>query len=174
MITEPLASSSRPGAYALLLTIAEPLTLKVGQLGEMRLTPGCCIYAGSALGPGGLRARIAHHARIATCPHWHIDYLRRHAPLTELWYSYDPVRREHHWAALLQALGGAAPLPGFGASDCRCPAHLFHFATPPAWPVFSEALQTRHPDHAPLERLSMAELQAAIPAAPPFHPSGAS
>ncbi len=36
MITEPLASNSRPGAYALLLTVVEPLTLKVGQLGHVR------------------------------------------------------------------------------------------------------------------------------------------
>ncbi|MBK8751632.1 MAG: GIY-YIG nuclease family protein [Candidatus Competibacteraceae bacterium] len=158
---EPLLSNSRPGTYALLLTVAEPLTLMVGQLGEMYLLPGCCIYVGSALGPGGLRARVAHHARIAARPHWHIDYLRRHAPLTELWYSHDPVRREHHWAALLQSLGGAVPLPGFGASDCRCPTHLFHFATSPAWSVFVQALQIRYPDHAPLERRRMAESSGA-------------
>ena len=153
---EPLIADSRPGAYALWLTIAEPLHLTVGQRGELRLLPGCCVYVGSALGPGGLRARIAHHARIAARPHWHIDYLRRHAPLTEVWYSADPVRREHHWAALLQTLGGTVPLPGFGSSDCHCPAHLFHFTIPPDWSDFGQALQIRYPDHARLERLPIA------------------
>ena len=45
-------------------------------------TIGKWYYVGSALEPGGLRVRIAHHARIAARPHWHIDYLRRHTPLT--------------------------------------------------------------------------------------------
>ena len=148
----------RPGAYALLLAIAEPLALTAGKLGELRLQPGCCVYVGSALGPGGLRARVAHHARFAARPHWHIDYLRRHAPLIELWYSYDSARREHHWAALFQSLGGAVPLPDFGSSDCSCPAHLFHFPTRPDWPRFVRALQARHPDHAPLERLPFSPL----------------
>lgn len=142
-----------PGAYALWLTVAEPLTLRVGRLGELHLHPGCCVYVGSALGPGGLRARLAHHARIATRPHWHIDYLRRHALLTEVWYSPDPVRREHQWATLFQDLGGAAPLPGFGASDCRCLTHLFHFPDPPDWAPFIAHLQARYPDHAQQFRL---------------------
>lgn len=143
-----------PGAYALWLTIAEPLTLRVGRLGELRLTSGCCVYVGSALGPGGLRARVAHHVRIAARPHWHIDYLRRHARLTEVWYSPDPVRREHQWAALFQDLGGAAPQAGFGSSDCDCLAHLFHFPHPPDWMQFVERLQAYYPDHAPLGRWS--------------------
>ena len=150
-----LILSSSPGTYALLLTIVEPLSLCVGQLGELRLLPGCCIYVGSALGPGGLRARIAHHARIAARPHWHIDYLRRHAPLSEVWHSEDTVRRDHDWAVLLKALGGTTPLIGFGASDCHCPTHLFHFATPLLWPDFVQAAYIRYPDQAPLKRLLM-------------------
>ncbi len=153
VMTECLAHlPRRPGVYALWLTIAEPLILDVGRLGELSLRPGCCVYIGSALGPGGLRARLAHHARIAARPHWHIDYLRRHAPLTEIWHSSDPVRREHQWATIFQDLGGAAPLAGFGSSDCRCPAHLFHFPEVLHWARFVECVQARYPDHAPLER----------------------
>jgi Uri superfamily endonuclease len=37
---------------------------------------------------GGVRGRLAHHMRIAGCPHWHIDYLRRHTTLEEIWFSY--------------------------------------------------------------------------------------
>lgn len=143
---------SHPGAYALWLTVAEPLALCVGRLGELLLPPGYCVYVGSALGPGGLRARVAHHARIAAHPHWHIDYLRRHAPLTEVWHSPDSARREHQWAALFQDLGGVAPLAGFGASDCDCLAHLFHFPDLLDWAQFVERVQALYPDHAPLKR----------------------
>ena len=125
-----------PGVYALWLRIAEPLVLAVGRLGELGLPAGYCVYVGSALGPGGLRARVAHHARLAVRPHWHIDYLRCHAPLTAVWYSPNPVRREHQWAAIFQELGGWAPLPGFGTSDCHCLAHLLHFPKLPDWTPF--------------------------------------
>ncbi|MCP5197202.1 MAG: GIY-YIG nuclease family protein [Gammaproteobacteria bacterium] len=148
-VTKPLPRGR--GAYALLVRIMEPLRLHVGQLGELRLTPGYCVYVGSALGSGGLQARVAHHARVAIRPHWHMDYLRRHTPLIEVWYSVDPVRREHQWATLFQDLGGVVPLSGFGSSDCCCPAHLFHFSHPPALTPFAAHLQVRHPDHAPLE-----------------------
>jgi len=141
---------SHPGTYALWLMIIERLTLRVGRLGELFLPPGYCVYVGSALGPGGLRARVAHHNRIAVRPHWHIDYLRRHTPLTEVWYSADSVRREHQWAELFQDLGGAAPLAGFGASDCDCLAHLFYFPHRLDWAWFVSRVQTLYPDHTPL------------------------
>jgi Uri superfamily endonuclease len=41
------------------------------------------------------------------------------------------MRREHDWAALLSDLAGQKrSIIGFGASDCRCPTHLF-FGTNP-------------------------------------------
>jgi Uri superfamily endonuclease len=140
----------QPGAYALWLQVTEPLTLRVGSLGEATVTPGDWVYVGSALGPGGLRARVAHHARIARRPHWHIDYLRRHAVLTMVWHSVDLLRREHQWARLFQDLGGVAALPRFGSSDCQCPAHLFHFPHRPDGATFVESVRARYPNHPPV------------------------
>ena len=101
----------QPGVYAVWLQVAERLTLRVGALGEWAVMPGDWVYVGSALGPGGLRARVAHHARIAARPHWHIDYLRRHAVLTTVWYSIDSRRREHQWAQWFQEMGGIVAAP---------------------------------------------------------------
>jgi Uri superfamily endonuclease len=58
----------------------------MGSLGRLQLRPGYYVYVGSAFGPGGLRARIEHHARPAVRPHWHIDYLRRYTRLEAVWY----------------------------------------------------------------------------------------
>ena len=140
----------QPGVYAIWLQVTEWLTLRVGSLGEMTVAPGDWVYVGSALGPGGLRARVAHHARIAVRPHWHIDYLRRHAIWITVWYSIDAQRWEHQWARLFQDLGGVVAAPGFGSSDCRCPAHLFHFSQRPDSAAFIECARARYPHHPPI------------------------
>ena len=76
-----------------------------------------------------MRARLARHARTEKRVHWHIDYLRPHARLVETWQAAGPLRLECKWARVLAALPGASiPARGFGASDCRCETHLFHFA----------------------------------------------
>jgi len=92
----------------------------------MQLQHGYYVYVGSALGPGGLRARIAHHQKLSTRPHWHIDYLRAHAQIKCIWFSYDVRRREHQWAGVMGTVSRAKiPLRGFGASDCNCQSHLY-------------------------------------------------
>lgn len=113
---------SKPGTYALILFCASHTRIQIGHLGTIRLERGYYVYVGSALGPGGLRARIAHHQRRSPRPHWHIDYLRSHTRSHSLWLSYDRRRHEHEWARALQKVEGATiPLPRFGASDCTCP-----------------------------------------------------
>jgi Uri superfamily endonuclease len=97
---------------------------------------------GSALGPGGLRARVTHHRKLSRRPHWHIDYLRPGARLDQIWYGYDKVRREHQWARVIRALRGASvPVAGFGSSDCTCTAHLFFFTRRPSFREFRERVQ---------------------------------
>ncbi len=121
------------GTYALVLRCTTERTIRVGKLGKVRLQPGYYVYVGSALGPGGLRARIAHHLRRAEHPHWHIDYIREHVRLEQLWYSNGLVRLEHRWAqALIAAPGASAPFSRFGASDCNCTSHLYFFISRPA------------------------------------------
>ena len=124
---------AQPGTYALILPSSSDRWIEIGKLGRSLIQPGYYVYAGSAFGPGGLKARIAHHARISQRPHWHIDYLRLALPLNEVWYSYDSEQHEHQWADAFRRLKGATlPISGFGASDCRCTSHLLLFSTKPS------------------------------------------
>ena len=86
-----------PGSYVLVLRCDIGGGLKVGALGELRLEPGFYLYVGSALGPGGLRARLRHHWCHSARPHWHIDYLRARVELHEIWWSAASQRLEHAW-----------------------------------------------------------------------------
>ena len=129
--------SHRPGTYALVMTLAEETCLQVGRLGAFTLPEGWYAYVGSALGPGGLRARLSRHTRAEKKLHWHIDYLLGQARLREVWYVEGPERRECAWARLLEDLPGTeVPVPGFGASDCRCRSHLFVVASRPSFAAF--------------------------------------
>lgn len=149
--------SQTKGTYALLLQLEEPREITVGRLGRFVFPAGYYLYVGSALGPGGLEARLARHlARSHTSRiplqlerrdrgvrpgdlrgkkrlRWHIDYLLECARLIEVWSVPSGERLECLWARAARELPGAQiPVPGFGASDCRCPAHLVHFATRPS------------------------------------------
>ena len=114
-----------PGAYLLLFDLATPLALgPVGRLGEVRLAPALYAYAGSAKGPGGLRARIACHLAPAKRAHWHIDRLTRKIVPHAVFAWPDGGE-----CALVRRLdfepGAHIPVAGFGSSDCRtCAAHL--------------------------------------------------
>ncbi|MEA3643925.1 MAG: DUF123 domain-containing protein [Lamprobacter sp.] len=72
-----------------------------------------------------MAARCRQHDRIASRPHCHLDDLRPYCDFIGVWVTHGHERLEHHWALDLSALPGSRwPLPRFGASDCRCPAHL--------------------------------------------------
>ena len=140
---------ARPGTYALILTASAERWIEIGKLGKFLIQPGYYVYAGSAFGPGGLKARIAHHTRISQRPHWHIDYLRLVLPLDEVWYSYESARYEHQWADAFRHLKGATqPIAGFGASDCRCKSHLLFFPTRPSVRRLRGRLRARLNGHA--------------------------
>lgn len=116
-------------------TVTQRIT--VGRLGELEVAPGYYIYTGSALGPGGLAARLRRHLSPSRIEHWHVDYLRQAMSADEVWYCVDAARHEHEWALLLAAMPGTSiPMERFGASDCHCPAHLFHTSTSPELPAF--------------------------------------
>ena len=123
----------RPGTYAIVMISSSDRWIQVGKLGRLHVRPGSYVYIGSAFGPGGLKARIAHHMKISPHPHWHIDYLRSILHLNKVWYTYDSKRLEHRWAATLSRLKGASiPMAGFGASDCSCNSHLFALTAQPS------------------------------------------
>ena len=87
------------------------------------LPAGLYLYAGSARGPGGIRARVARHLRRPKACHWHIDHLTRVAELEDA--IAFPDGRECAIADFALARGAQTPVPRFGASDCpRCAAHL--------------------------------------------------
>jgi len=107
----------------------------------------CCstsrVAVGSAFGPGGLAARLRHHLQpTGATPHWHLDYLRPHLRPARLWYTTDPGCWEHLWAAALAAVREVQiPHPGLGASDCRCPSHLFYRKQPLGRKIFRNRLR---------------------------------
>lgn len=139
---------AQPGSYALHLRLALPVfALPVGRLGNFDFPAGDYLYLGSAAGPGGLRARLAHHARAAARAHWHIDFLRTNARLLGAWIAPGGRSLECVWSqALLDVQGSRLPAAGFGATDCRlgCPAHLVQSSASLVVPVlqsFTDLLQ---------------------------------
>ena len=118
---------SDPGTYALLLHSPEPVSLQVGRLGGFRLSAGSYVYVGSALGPGGIRARVSRHLRDSRRRHWHIDALLHECIVEGVCWVVTDARLECAWVRSLLTLEGAsAPIARFGSSDCsnRCPSHL--------------------------------------------------
>jgi Uri superfamily endonuclease len=143
-----------PGTYALLLRLDKRERITVGKLGTFDFPVGYYLYVGSALGPGGLRARLARHRRGSDSSsqpnpdptgkklHWHIDYLLQRAQLVEVWSVTSEERLECKWGEVASGLSGAqVPVRGFGSSDCRCPAHLIYFSARPNPEQFGQVLQ---------------------------------
>ncbi len=120
------------GSYALHLNAAKPQKLQVGRLGEYPFPAGDYLYFGSAMGPGGLRARLSRHLRGDGRKHWHIDWLRAVTVVRGYFCLETNSRCECLWSqALINHPGAGVPVPGFGASDCSnekpCAAHLICF-----------------------------------------------
>ncbi len=130
------------GTYLLWLHLPAARRITVGRLGAFDFAAGFYGYVGSAMGPGGLAARLGRHLQGSSRRRWHIDYLRCAADPVAAWVCVSPQVQEHDWAAALAAMEGAwLPAPRFGASDCRCPAHLVGHADPPSPETFLEALK---------------------------------
>lgn len=145
--TDPPIPSS-PGTYALVLWVPTRRAVRIGALGRFDFHPGHHIYIGSALGPGGLRSRIAHHLAPSTRPHWHVDYLLDVGQVRQVWYTCSDHRHECVWAACMHcARAASVAIAGFGASDCHCASHLFVFAAAPSIAAFRRRLHTQQPRH---------------------------
>jgi Uri superfamily endonuclease len=136
----PFNMQADPGSYALILRCDARADIRVGRLGCIGIQPGYYLYTGSAFGPGGVRARVARHCRGGGSRHWHIDYLRMVATPVSAWYSHAPDNLEHRWAQALSEMDGVKAVKGFGCSDCRCYAHLFHLARKPVLARFARAV----------------------------------
>ncbi|GIV15123.1 MAG: hypothetical protein KatS3mg022_0558 [Armatimonadota bacterium] len=119
------ALPDEPGAYQLVLYLAEEVSLRVGALGTFRFPVGRYVYTGSAL--GGLRARLARHLRKDKRLRWHIDYLLQHAVVEDirLFRTRERIECAINQQTLVQSHAQVIAR-GFGSSDCRCPTHLVY------------------------------------------------
>jgi Uri superfamily endonuclease len=135
-----------PGTYILVLHMDREAHLRVAQLGAHSFKAGFYCYAGSARGPGGLRARLGRHLRQHKKPHWHIDYLLPQAAVVEVWTAPSTARLECLSTHTLLGMPGAEVLiPGFGSSDCRCETHLLYFFALPSLRGFCGRLRLLNP-----------------------------
>lgn len=129
--------TAEPGTYILILYLDSPACVVVGALGAFDLDAGYYLYVGSAL--NGLAGRLRRHCRTGGKKlYWHIDYLRAHTALIDIWWRVSAERLECDWATAVRSLPGVSePVAGFGASDCQCSSHLFHLTSEPAFDEFA-------------------------------------
>lgn len=134
------------GTYVLIASVAQMKRREIGQLGAFDIVPGFYAYVGSALGSGGLRARIRHHLESTAAPHWHIDYLLGVAEPVEVWYAVADRKLERHWAELLeQAPDFRVAIRRFGSSDYHRSrsSHLFFSRRAPSFRWFRARITER-------------------------------
>ncbi|MBM3494942.1 MAG: GIY-YIG nuclease family protein, partial [Armatimonadetes bacterium] len=118
-----------PGLYRLWFDFDSDVRVRVGVLGAAHLLAGRYAYTGSAL--RGIRARVGRHLRGDGPLRWHIDYVLPHARVVHVEAWPNPAITECALnAEALLVPGSVYALRGFGASDCRCPAHLVRV---PSW-----------------------------------------
>lgn len=155
------------GTYALILRLPAGRSIQVGKLGAFTFPAGYYLYTGSAFGPGGLAGRLNRHLAYdhsAKSRQWHVDYLRCWAPIVTIWYGEQNTPREHDWARLAGRLpDSSCPAPRFGASDCRCYSHLFHFSQPPIIEQFSKALNLTFPSDGPVQIIELTKKTSSGP-----------
>jgi len=116
------------GVYALVVEVERDIEIVVGSLGPAKLAAGYYVYVGSALGPGGLKARISRHLSKSKKLKWHIDYLLLNGSTRVIGVVCALINEKYECRIVKKLLGyGAyAPIRKFGAMDCeeKCPAHL--------------------------------------------------
>jgi len=114
------------GIYGLMLDAHDEIN--VGRLGTFKVDGGY-IYVGSAQGPGGLEKRIARHRAVAegssSTRHWHIDYLLGISQRLDVLVAVTSASEAECALAHELSCRTEGFIGGFGASDCRCPSHLF-------------------------------------------------
>jgi sugar fermentation stimulation protein A len=114
------------GVYIAIVQLSSRRRISVGRLGTFLFQPGIYFYVGSA--QRNLEARIERHGRKEKLFRWHIDYLSSQATMLGAIILPGTRSRECELARELRSRFASA-IPGFGASDCRCPGHLFYSPT---------------------------------------------
>ena len=113
------------GLYIAVFELSDARDIRIGKLGSFQFEAGFYFYVGSA--QRNLTARIERHARQDKPLRWHIDYLSVVAPMLGAILIPGAREQECRIASDLNVMFEAA-VPRFGASDCRCPGHLFYAA----------------------------------------------
>ena len=125
------------GGYALILRVGKEATIMIGRR-AFAIDPGVYIYSGSALGPGGVEARVERHLRRferrggskdgvieSGRYHWHIDCL---LPVADSFIAVCAESKRRTECLLTSVLKdkGMQVVKGFGSTDCRsgCGGHL--------------------------------------------------
>ena len=120
----PNTITTATGAYLILIQLTDSVPLAIPTLPINALPAGHYVYAGSARGPGGLRARIGRHLRRGKRRHWHVDHLTETA-VSLLAFPVPDGDECMLVRTLLESDYYHPPAPGFGSSDCRlCVSHL--------------------------------------------------
>jgi sugar fermentation stimulation protein A len=121
----------RKGIYILAMQLVRARTLTVGRLGRFTFPPGYYIYVGSAM--SGFAGRINRHLKRKKRMRWHIDYFLEVADLmwVDLYETEDTADECRLCARVAQLEGATIVADKFGASDCGCRSHLYHFETLP-------------------------------------------
>lgn len=113
--------------YLILFRCDREAMVKVGALGEVTISPGYYVYAGSA--KKNLTARLKRHRKRDKLFRWHIDYLRPHL----VWAGSFHLAEHEGECALVKTFcsvtGATAVQKGLGSSDCRCEAHFLKLPT---------------------------------------------
>lgn len=138
--SEELTDAS--GAYLLLIKVGRPIELP-RRFADQILTEGYYGYAGSAYGPGGIRARCRHHLGQPSKLHWHVDWVTQSAD--DVQAIAFPSRTECRLIeVLLRHAHARIPINGFGSTDCtQCRAHLVEFDGPDCWGEAVRAFQVQ-------------------------------
>lgn len=147
---------SQKGTYALILQANKGFACKVGKHNVIEGNAGSYVYVGSAFGPGGVHARIIHHLKMSSKPHWHLDYIRPYIQPVAVCFCYSSTRQEHRWATMVSKIVGAQfPMHKFGSTDCACPSHLFYFEKAPIIGILQRQLRNDMPDTQKLHSMKL-------------------
>ncbi|MEZ0394793.1 MAG: DUF123 domain-containing protein [Desulfurococcaceae archaeon] len=107
------------GAYVLVVEVLEDVVVEARSR-RFRVPRGAYAYVGSAMGPGGLAARLSRHFGARRRPFWHIDYLLasgRARPVGA--FVVESEERGLEGAIALAMASGLECVEGFGSSDAR-------------------------------------------------------
>ncbi|MBN2450575.1 MAG: DUF123 domain-containing protein [Lentisphaeria bacterium] len=127
------------GVYLLLIRLPRRTPVVLGPRSVV-LPRGWYAYAGSAA--SGLEGRVGRHLRTTEVRHWHVDQLLAAGTIVDIQMLPGAFRAEEcRLAGLVARWDGAERVPGFGATDCRCPSHLVGFRSRPGGSIRAGAVR---------------------------------